>query len=236
MGIGPWITCFWPGLARLWWRGQGSGFAVALFFALWLNATLAAWFAHPLHVPFWGQTVNAAVLGLVWFFSVWRTAGRLSRIYGGDGQYNDALFRRAQEEYVKGRWFEAESLLLRLVADDPADVEGRLLLATLYRHTHRSDLATAQLDQVQRYPRAARWAWEVHQERTCLQRDRAAGALSDSPVLDAAPTSQVALSLPGQVGTAELTPDLGANSGELKSAPVASDAISSGHGGLSKAA
>ena len=131
------------GVGALWWRGQGSGFATALSFALWLNVTLAAWWAVPHLAPFWLRAVNAALLGLAWLYSIRRTAARLSQIYGGDGHYNDELFCRAQEEYVKGRWFEAESLLLRLLADDPADVEGRLLLATLYRHTRRGELASA---------------------------------------------------------------------------------------------
>jgi hypothetical protein len=94
---------------------------------------------------------------------------RLSQIYCGDGRHNDELFSRAQVEYLRGQWFEAESLLLRLLRDDPADLEGRLLLATLYRHTRRSELARSQLDQIERFPHGVRWRWEIMQERSRLE-------------------------------------------------------------------
>lgn len=169
MGFSPWITCLWPGLPRLWWRGEWSGFVAAVVFAVGLNAALAATFIAPHWVGATWRLAGWTVLAVFWVICVHRGATRLSQIYAGDGRYNDALFGRAQEEYLKGQWFEAESLLLRLVREEPADVEGRLLLATLYRHTRRPELAAAQLDQMSKYPHAARWAWEIRQERHWLQ-------------------------------------------------------------------
>ncbi len=170
MGLAAWMTCLWPGLPRLWWRGQGTGFCTAAVFAIWLNFSLAATFLLPDRFPTLVHVGSWAGLAIFWGVCVRRGAGRLSHFYCGDGQRNDALFGRAQEEYLKGHWFEAESLLLRLVRDDPADVEGRLLLATLYRHTQRAALAQSQLDSIVRSPHAARWAWEIRSERAQLQR------------------------------------------------------------------
>ena len=38
-------------------------------------------------------------------------------------------------EYLRGAWFEAETLFGRLVAQDQRDVDARLMLASLLRHT-----------------------------------------------------------------------------------------------------
>jgi hypothetical protein len=169
MSLGAWMTCCWPGLPRLWWRGQWSGFLVAAVFSLWLNAALAVTFLTPDFIGAQTRVANWTVLAVVWVFCVLRGARRVSLIYCGDGRHNDELFSRAQVEYLRGQWFEAESLLLRLLRDDPADLEGRLLLATLYRHTRRPDLAGTQLEQIERYPHGARWRWEILQERNRLE-------------------------------------------------------------------
>jgi hypothetical protein len=160
------MTCLWPGLPRLWWRGEGLGLFTAAFFAIWLNAALVETFLAPVFTNPWGRVANWAVLSVFWLVSFRRAAGKLSQFYLGDAQYNDELFARAQLEYLRGQWFEAESHLLRLLREEPSDAEGRLLLATLYRHTRRTDLAQAQLDRLERMPEATRWRWEILQERT----------------------------------------------------------------------
>jgi hypothetical protein len=142
----------------------------AVFFGIWLNAAVAETFLSPVLANPWWRVANWAILGCFWFFSFRRAAGALSQIYHGDAHYNDELFSRAQAEYLRGQWFEAESLLLRLLRDEPSDVEGRLLLATLYRHTRRPDLAQAQLDRVERMREGGRWHWEVLRERTLAEK------------------------------------------------------------------
>ncbi|MBW3595689.1 MAG: hypothetical protein KY475_00275 [Planctomycetes bacterium] len=179
-----WVTCLWPGLPRLWWRGEWAGFVVAAGFAAGLNFALVATFMAPHLVNSTGRLAGCTLMIVSWLWCVRRGAVRLSQIYGGDGRYNDELFRRAQEEYLKGQWFEAESLLLRLVREELADVEGRLILATLYRHTRRAELAESQLRQLERYPHASRWGWEIRRERIALEsaiagRDEANQALED---------------------------------------------------------
>jgi hypothetical protein len=170
MGLAPWITCLWPGLPRLWWRGQASGLFTAAFFAIWLNATVLDAALSPIFTNPGGRWANWAVLAGFWLVSFRRAARNLTQIYCGDAHYNDELFARAQTEYLRGQWFEAESLLLRLLREEPSDVEGRLLLATLYRHTRRPDLARAQLDRLERLPQGSRWRWEILQERTLAER------------------------------------------------------------------
>jgi hypothetical protein len=148
----------------LWWRGEGSGLLTAALFGIWLNAAVLETFLSVLANPWW-RVANWAILGCFWLVAFRRAAGNLSQIYHGDAHYNDELFARAQAEYLRGQWFEAESLLLRLLREEPSDAEGRLLLATLYRHTRRPDLAQTQLDRLERMPEGARWRWEIVQER-----------------------------------------------------------------------
>jgi hypothetical protein len=174
------MTVCWPGLPRLWWRGQSSGFVTAALFGLWFNATLAATYVVPHLAPFGPRLASWALLTVVWVICVRRGAARLSQFYGGERQRDDELFSRAQEEYLRGQWFEAESLLLRLLRNDPADVEGRLLLATLYRHTKRPDLARAQYRHLEQTRDAGRWQWEIFQERVRLDRLE-----NESPVAEA---------------------------------------------------
>jgi hypothetical protein len=142
----------------------------AAVFAIWLNAALLESFMAPVFQTTWGRGVNWAILIAFWLLSFRRAARRLSQIYHGDAQYNDELLARAQTEYLRGQWFEAESLLLRLVREQPDDAEGRLLLATLYRHTRRPELARTHLDRLERRAEGARWRWEILQERTLGER------------------------------------------------------------------
>ena len=62
----------------------------------------------------------------------------------------EVLFREALSEYLQGSWFEAETILGRLLHLYPRDVEARLLLATLLRHTRRYQEALDQLDRLER--------------------------------------------------------------------------------------
>ena len=94
----------------------------------------------------------------------------------------DDLFRAALGEYLKGAWFEAESLLGQLVAQDNRDVDARLMLASLLRHTRRPLEARRQLDELDRLEKAARWQVEIERERQLLKHleaalpDRAGGS------------------------------------------------------------
>ena len=86
----------------------------------------------------------------------------------------EGLFRRAQAEYLQEDYFQAEATLAELLEANPRDAEGRLLLATLFRHTKRYDEAEDQLRQLTRFETAARWHIEITGERARLKRLRKA--------------------------------------------------------------
>jgi thioredoxin-like negative regulator of GroEL len=73
---------------------------------------------------------------------------------------------------LKGNWFEAERGLYRLLRENDHDLEARLLLATLFRHTKRFEEATRQLNQLARLDGAQRWALEIQREGQLLAEAR----------------------------------------------------------------
>jgi len=62
------------------------------------------------------------------------------------GRLAERFFEENLEDYLKGNWFEAERKLNVLMRRDEHDLEARLLMATLLRHTKRFDDATHQLN------------------------------------------------------------------------------------------
>jgi cytochrome c-type biogenesis protein CcmH/NrfG len=93
-------------------------------------------------------------------------------------------------EYLKGAWFEAESLLGKLVAQDHRDVDARLMLASLLRHTRRPLEARRQLDELQRLEKAEKWQVEIERERQLLK--QAEATLPDPLPEEPSPAAEIA--------------------------------------------
>jgi hypothetical protein len=172
-----WITGLWPGLRRLWHHGDVSSLAVAFAFAALLNLALWASF-----VRF--DTVSSAwrlwawvSLAVFWVFGLWQGVRECST--PGDaarGQNQQDLFIRAQSQYLRGHWVEAQMLLEQLIRRDPGDVEAHLLLASVYRRARRIDLSCRQLRQVQDCAGAAKWRFEIGRELAAIEKPSASGA------------------------------------------------------------
>jgi hypothetical protein len=162
----------WPGLAALWLRGRWGGLVLAFSFGLALQFALLCTFA-PASLPIalagvkpfavWGCVLGFWIvgMGLGWREQTTRTAPPDPQL--------DEWFREAQTEYLKGHWFEAETLLGRLVAKRPDDVEGRLLLASVQRRTGRLDEARLNLDVLRQDKSAQHWGWEIRNEEQRIE-------------------------------------------------------------------
>ena len=146
----------------------------AIAFAALLNLALLASFfrsdavSHVWRLGIWGSAV------VFWLFGVWR--GLRQRTPAGDAdwaQNQQDLFIRAQSEYLRGHWVEAQTLLEQLIRRDPEDVESHLLLASVYRRTQRIDLSRCQLRQVQDMAGAARWRFEIGRELAAIDQPSA---------------------------------------------------------------
>ncbi len=199
MRWGPLLLCGWPGLTGLWYRGQMSSLLVAIGFSILLNLALVSSFLWPWSL---GETFPAVawpMIFLVWATSAWIAYHRLTDVMSvpssekvADPQRPDTLFIQAQREYLGGHWEEAESLLRMRIEKAPRDVEARLLLVTLLRHTRRLDQARLQLSDMTRYDEALEWEFEVDRERQLIElieRHEAAEQLIDPDEEDVLPTN-----------------------------------------------
>ena len=69
---------------------------------------------------------------------------------------------------MKGDYYQAEHVLEGLLRRNLRDVDARLMLATLLRHTGRLDEAAGQLDTLARFEGAGKWELEMRRERELL--------------------------------------------------------------------
>jgi uncharacterized protein HemY len=170
MRILRYATYLWPGLAQLWFEGAWSGLALALGFGLVINCLALA-------SLLWVELVGSLVVTLAWLAAATICLGNAAFLGWRGGfrdraaqvQERDDLFRRGLGEYLKGAWFEAESLFGQLLAQDPRDVDTRLTLATLLRHTGRPAEAERQLAELDRLEKAEKWREEIERERQLLK-------------------------------------------------------------------
>jgi hypothetical protein len=158
----------WPGLPQLWFRGSWSGLTVAIITAGLVDIILLSTFG-------WSELISPGVRNALWVSlgGVW--LGSLLFFSGSDpsrpvdvkGAGSDP-FSEAVDYYLQGNWFEAERLWSLQLQHDPRDLDARLMLATLLRHTGRWDEAHGQLDRLQRCDGAWKWVLEISRERQLL--------------------------------------------------------------------
>ena len=168
----PWPAYLWPGLPQLARDGNWAALAFAVAAAAALNAVLlGTWFwtdalAPALRIICW------VFLGVAWSISIGYWAWTDRRKAASSEKTGGRVFEEALEDYLKGNWFEAERKLNLLMRRDEHDLEARLLMATLLRHTKRFDDATHQLNLLVRLDGAHRWALEIHREGELLMEAR----------------------------------------------------------------
>jgi hypothetical protein len=177
----PWAVYLWPGLPQLSREGSWTALIVAIGAAALLNGMLLGSYvwsdliAPDLRIICW------TLLGITWTFSAgvstWSDRRQEARRHDEEGDF----FQEAIEEYLKGNWFEAERALGRLLRRNSHDLEARLMLATLLRHTKRFDESTRQLNFLVRLDGASRWAHEIRREGELLTEARQRTITSVNP-------------------------------------------------------
>ena len=205
----PWATYLWPGLPQLWDSGFWSGLVLAAGFALLLNLLLLASFV-------WIELLSSLHLRLGWLAagSLWIGSAVISKRYGISGRYGgrmassstasaEVLFREALSEYLQGSWFEAESILGRLLHQNQRDVEARLLLATLLRHTGRRPEALDQLERLERLRDAQLWAQEIAAERMWIAQSQTDDVPADDLAAEHSPAEQAPANKPDSTSVSQ---------------------------------
>jgi hypothetical protein len=167
------LTCLWPGLPELWWRGRFSAVPSAIAFAAAVNFLLVARFVY----PEWLTLTLVRMAGWVavgcWLFCVQRSAREMpGLLYPRSVSEQPDRFGEAHRAYLRGQWALAESLLADCLSIESRDPPALLLLAGVYRHTARLEAAARLIEEIRRMEAADRWFLEVAGEEQRLQRDQ----------------------------------------------------------------
>lgn len=162
--------CFWPGLPATWIRGDLRGLVLCVGFGWATSLLLLATFVWPEWIA--PLLVNTLWLAFVvfWLAETARSLWTFKSLSAANGQCDSADFLEAQKHYIRGNWFEAEAILLRIIQHTPRDAETQLLLASVLRHTRRWQAALRRLDQLEFLQAASGWRFEIQQERALLER------------------------------------------------------------------
>lgn len=158
----------WPGLPGLWQRGHWPSLVLAVAFSLVLNFALVSTFV-------WPGMLNSVLIWAIWpiVLTAWFVFGWISwrhsqvqpQISERSDEIDATLFIQAQTEYLTGDYTQAELLLHKQLKAYPRDVEARLLLASLYRRSNRTEKATEQLSSLQKLDERMPWEFEIQRER-----------------------------------------------------------------------
>lgn len=176
------LSCFWPGLAQAWWRGSVSALLAALMFGWGLCILMLATFVWPNWFASWLVTSCWMGMLIFWVVECVRSHWQFGKMQADSvPAAGDNRFVQAQHEYLKGNWFEAESLLHAILADAPRDPEAHLLLASVLRHSRRWAAALRRLEQLDMLDTSARWRFEIRRERQLILRRQQEHEERDEP-------------------------------------------------------
>ena len=199
----------WPGLARLWHRGELSAVIHAAGFSLALNSFLLTSFLWPglANTPLrW--TLGGVVI-VWWLIGIRSNRSYLSQRVGVDSDSDEKLieqFMIAQCHYLKGHWPESESILRQILRKNPRDVESGLLLSQVWRRGGQPEKALAQLSHLQKLDESLQWSTEISHE---MQQIVAASAGDDpegyADNADANPNELAAVSISEFSKTTEMS-------------------------------
>lgn len=172
----PIILCGWPGLARLWTKGHWPSLWIAIGFSLLVNLALISSFIWPKLLGEDFPFIAWPLILVVWFSSAWvayRSLPELLSVGSSpaviDPILSDTLFIQAQNEYLRGNWAEAESLLHKQLERNPRDIQSRLLLATLFRHNRQMEQARNHLEELRKFDESIHWEFEIERELQLIE-------------------------------------------------------------------
>lgn len=169
------LTCLWPGMAELWWRGRLSALPAAIGFGVLVNGLLITRFLYPEWLS--GVLVRVACwVGLVaWAVGAFRAIQELPGLLSPRSVSDQPdRFPEAQVLYLGGEWDRAAELLRGILEVEPRDPPAMLLLAGVCRHRGRLDEAEEWLRRLALLEAADPWWLEREAEAGRLGRAREA--------------------------------------------------------------
>ncbi|HMO15568.1 MAG TPA: hypothetical protein PKA83_15710 [Pirellulaceae bacterium] len=168
-----WWHGLWPGLARLWLRGDFSAWITAAGFTILLNLALVSTFLWPKWLGTGFSLVAWPLVLVVWFGSAivaFFQYERIVQLKNNLPNQDDTLLIEAQSEYLKGNWSRVQALISRHLHANTRDIPARLLLASMFRHTGNWGKATQQLEIIDRFDESVPWQFEIAKERELIEK------------------------------------------------------------------
>lgn len=166
------LTCLWPGMSELWWRGHLSALPAAIAFAAVLNALLIAQFVYTDWLS--GGLVMLAcwVVIAAWGVLTVRSIRELPLLLTPrEASDEPDRFPEAQIAFLRGDYAAAEDYLNACLAVEPRDPPALLMLSGIYRQTGRLGAAQLLLGEIRKLEVAQKWDLEFQIEESRLQRD-----------------------------------------------------------------
>ena len=167
------LTCLWPGMAELWWRGRISALPAAIAFAAVVNALLIAKFVYSDWLSGGLVLLACWVVAAAWIVLTIRSIRELPLLLTPrQASEEPDRFPEAQIAFLRAEYTEAEKLLNANLAIEPRDPPALLLLSAIYRHTGRLHASQLLLSEVRKLEVAEQWELEFAAEQARLERDR----------------------------------------------------------------
>jgi hypothetical protein len=167
------LTCLWPGLPELWWRGRLSALPTAIAFGVALNALLFARYIYPEWLTYSVVRLGGWLGVAVWFYCTVKNIRDLpALLHPRKASGKPDRFAEAQLAYLRADWVRAEVLLKECLMVEERDPPALLLLAGVYRHMGRFDLTRSCIETLRLTEVADRWWLEVDAEEKRLLRDQ----------------------------------------------------------------
>ena len=166
------MTCLWPGLSALWWRGRLSALPVAIIFAVALNLLLVVRFIYPQWLSGWLVTLACWIGVAAWTFYVIRSVKELPLLLS-PREVSEApdQFQEAQFAFLQADWYGAEGYLMKVLSIETRDPPALLMLSSVYRHTDRVDSARKVIAELSRMEIGDTWSLEIDAELARIDRD-----------------------------------------------------------------
>lgn len=166
------LTCLWPGMAELWWRGRLSALPAAIAFAAVLNALLVAKFIYADWLSGGLVLLACWVVIAAWIVLTVRSIRELPLLLTPrDASEEPDRFPEAQVAFLQGDYPAAEDYLTSCLAIEPRDPPALLMLSAVYRHTGRLHASELLLSEIRKLEVARRWELEFQTEEARLERD-----------------------------------------------------------------
>ena len=159
----------YPGYSGIVQYGHRSFLAIALLFALFVDAFLVVNFYWTALITTGQRNVLLVALFGVWVALMVVAAYWKHRLTAmAKPEQHDETFRQTICHYLRGDWFTAESQILPYLKKYPKDIEMLLLQATMYRRAKRYEEALLVLNKLGLLQDSRYWYAEIETERTLI--------------------------------------------------------------------